>query len=240
MKKGLYVGLLLMGMGWGGAVPASAGTYQIPIEISVPVETADHPGQTKAYSRLVLGAHPEATENYDSQWDTPAFFTTPDPENPPLLRAYIQHPEYAENRQQLWRDIRSDAAKPSKTWSVVISPAPSEIGKTVTVAWTIPPALAASREPVTLQDEEADTAVDMRAQSSYRYINGSTSPKTLSVTISPAGGSSDKGSSGFFGCGVVKSVTSPPPGGGAAGVILINLLILLSPILLRFRRWRAV
>lgn len=218
---------------------ASASTYQIPIEVSVPVEAIGSTDATKAYNRLVLGVHPEATENYDPQWDTPAFFTTPDQETPPLLRAYIEHPEYAENRQQLWRDIRS-ASGSQKVWTVDVSLASSEIGKTVTVVWTLPPSLATSGERVTLSDPETQTTVDMRTQSAYRYVNSSSSAKTLSVTISSSPGSSDKDSSGFFGCGMVKFINSGSQDSADSGrlaSVVLNLLILLSPILLRLQKY---
>jgi hypothetical protein len=191
-----------------------------------------------AYNRLVLGVHPGATEKFDTQWDTPAFFTTLDADHPPVLKAYIDRPDYTDDRRQLWRDIRSEGGGSKREWDLVVDLAPSEIGKTVTVAWNLPPALAASRENVILTDAESNTSIDMRSQSSYEFIHSTSAPRTLSVAVNPPSKSSDRGSSGFLGCGTVGLVRPGPPDAGTTAAGLINMLILLSPVLLRLHRLR--
>ena len=240
MKTGTKTTTLLMALLFFLSTPVWANTFQIALEVSVPVEDTAGTGITKATNRIVLGVHPEATTNYDPQWDTPALFTTPDPENQPMLKAYIVHPEYASNQQKLWRDIQSDADGSQKTWNVAVVLAPSEIGKTVTLSWTLPPSLMTSQEKVTLLEPDSQSGTDMRKQSSYNFVSSSSSPKTLSVTISSPGGSSDNGgASGAFGCGRVKRIDSGKPNPGLPLSILINLLILLSPVLLWLRPFRV-
>ncbi|MBI5756482.1 MAG: hypothetical protein HZA12_06105 [Nitrospirae bacterium] len=229
--------LLIMTMTF-RAYPVWADTSQIILEVSVPLEDTTGAGITKAYNRLVLGVHPEATGNYDPQWDTPAFFSTPDPENPPLLRAYFEHPEYASNQKELWRDIRSDTGGSQKTWDMAVVLAPSEIGKAITLSWALSPSLLTSKDKITLLDQNSQSSIDMRRQSSYSFVNGSSSPKMLSVTINSSKGSSSSGS-GNFGCGTVKRDDFNKPGTGTTIPILINLLILLSPVLLRLRPLRS-
>jgi len=241
MKKWIKLSFVLLTLMIFRTGPAAANTYQIPLVFSVPAGDASVSDVPEATSKLVLGVHPEATAGYDPRWDTPAFFTTPDPENPVLLKVYARHPEYAENRQNLWRDIRTDVPGSRNIWDITVLADPAEIGKPVTVSWVLPPSLTTSREKVTLSDPETQTAIDMRAQSAYRFINSSASPKKISVTVDSSGESSDKGGgSGAFGCGVVKSIGQNPPGGGTQGAVLANLLLLLSPLLLRLKRFRTV
>ncbi|MBI4714889.1 MAG: hypothetical protein HY760_02950 [Nitrospirae bacterium] len=223
-----FAGLLIFGTG-----PAMARTYQVPIEISVQVNDPEAAGASTASNRLILGIHPEATAGYDPQWDTPAFFTAIDPEDPatqPLLKAYLDHPEYSGEQSRLWRDIRGEQG--GKTvWTFTVSPASSELGKPVIVAWTLPGALKASGDRIILTDA-ADPAVsiDMRSQESYQFVHSASAPRNLSVTVSSSSGSSDRGGSGFFGCGTVSGVSGGPSGGSTAGDVLVNLLILLSPL----------
>lgn len=230
--------LLFLALLW--PTPGNARNYQIPIEVSVPVDAAMEPSQTKAYNKLTLGIHPEATESFDPQWDTPAFFTTPDPDSGPLLRAYVSHPEYAGNQQELWRDIRSDGsheARIDRTWNLAVHLEPSQIGKTVTLSWVLPPALASSNEKVSLLDPDLQTTVDMRTQNRYDYVNSSSqAPRVLIMTVSGAPGSSNKDSSGSgsWGCGVIQSFHEPPPAKPGLSVgLVINLVLLLSPLLAR-------
>lgn len=219
-----------------------AETYQIPMEISIPMDSG------KAANKLVLGVHPEASSQFDPAWDTPTFFSVPIAQDVPPLQAYVRHPEYAENQRQLWRDIRSDAGTGTQSWDLLlaVSPEVSLSGRPVTVAWTLPPSLASSKSDVTLTDATENKTLDMKTQSSYTFVNpGSSSPKLLSVrvTSSPDAPGKSSAGSGTFGCGMIQPRDSGPSSPGTSGLVLVNaligLLLWLSPVLIHRSRIRS-
>lgn len=117
--------------------------------------------------RLTLGAANDATDGFENAYETRAVLAG-------YLTAYFYHPEWGVDTDYFRSDIR-DTALPEEWTSYVSS---QHVNRDITMSWAID---APETLELRLVDEELGTAVDMRTQSSYTYLNTSTAPRKFTI-----------------------------------------------------------
>lgn len=203
-------------------VSTSLAAWQLNLEISTPDTNAD---TGIASNKLVIGTDPNATDEYDNQFDTIALLDGP-------VQAFFNHPEYEPGHQKLWRDFRKDSLP--KEWEIEVQ---SEVNKPVNITWQIN---TADPLKLTLIDKSNNQEIAMRSSAKYSYSNGASMPKIFLLkvdeeinTIPSTGSQSSGGGSKGGGCGYIKNI-----GKGKKmdineyGQNTLNMLILITPLLI--------
>jgi len=209
---------------------SSVWAWKVPIEIAI---TGDN--NAKLYSKLIVGIEPDATDDFDNLWDTQALISQSDPENPVLLRAYMQGRAAGEGAAKyLWKDIRGAKAAGDTTWEITVDSVPA--GQRVEVNWNVRRGVLKPGETLVMKDGENAGAgnevvqVDMTRESSYAYVSGGEEPKVLSLVLSKeSSNTAGSGSGSGFGCGTTKSQIGSPP---AYGTVVTGMIMLFSPLVL--------
>ena len=207
-------------------------------QISLEVAAANHE-EEKVYTKLVAGIEPDATNNFDNLWDTPALISSPDPETPSILRAYFTKELEADSgKKYLWKDIRGPVKKGDTLWHITVDSVPE--GKNVVLKWEVPQGLLKTGERLVLEDNDRTDAdgkpvdTDMIQTSSYEFVSTGEDPRSLSLVLSKEPVTHSRSGSGSgFGCGTTKR-HGPSQGGPDP----IAILLLFSPLVLRLFRWR--
>ncbi len=216
---------------------SSAYAWKLPLEVST---VADDGG--KVYNRLVIGTEQGATEGFDNLWDTPALVSHPDPDNPVILRAFINGAGDGE-MQRLWKDIREQIREGSTMWDITVDSVPE--GKEIVVSWDILPGLLKNGERLVLRDngnvgnDGQPMQVDVTRESDYVFVSGGEDARSLSLVLSkePEKRSRSGGGSGF-GCGTIKfqkDDDQPFNGSAAAGIIVLLSPFVFMRLLHKFR-----
>jgi len=111
-------------------VCSSAYAWKMPLEVS----TVGDEGE-KVYNKLVVGVEPDALDNFDNLWDTPAMLSHPDHVKSLQLRAYLSvKDDKGKETNQLWKDIKANS-KGEKQWNINIDTASA--GKVVVMPFLI-------------------------------------------------------------------------------------------------------
>jgi hypothetical protein len=143
-----------------GAVAWSA-DFEIEVRVSVPDAAADH---GMATNRLVAGGRTGATEGFDTLFDVPALFYDE------TLKAAFPHPELPQERQSLWKDIRTDQLPLS--WAFEVSSNRDQ--RPVTLQWvSTVGAVGCEGVHFNLTDEGNGQVIDMGVATNYTYMNDS-------------------------------------------------------------------
>ena len=111
----------------GGTIPTETTVFNYKLTVTVSVSDPASDGGL-AYNNLVVGAAPEATDEFDNAYDARAFLAGP-------VQAYFAHAGDSgyPDSQQLWHDIRAGGLP--QEWAVEVLADP---GRTVTLFWTAP------------------------------------------------------------------------------------------------------
>jgi len=211
----------------------SVWAWKVPIEIST---TGDD--NIKRYNKVIVGIEQGATDDFDNLWDTQALISQSDPENPVLLRAYMQGRAAGEGAAKyLWKDIRGATSTGDTTWEITVDSVPA--GKRVVLSWNVLPGLLKPGEVLLLKDSERVGAgnemvqIDITRDSGYVYVSGGEEPRALSLVLSKeSSNTSGSGGGSGFGCGTIKSRIDGPP---AYGTAVTGLIMLFSPLVVL--RW---
>lgn len=119
------------------------------------------------YNKLTFGIDDAATDGFDAQLEIGAFLAG-------NLYAYFYHPEWGDVRY-LWQDIR-DTGLP-EDWEFYVA---SSYGN-MTISWEL--AGVPGDVSLSLRDDlSPDIVIDMKAQSSYAYLNNSNAPRLFKFT----------------------------------------------------------
>jgi len=203
----------------------SAFAWRVPIDISTPLDN-----DKRAYSRLVIGIEPDATEDYDPLWDAPAILSRPDPDTR-ALNAYIKGSWRATGeRKYLWRDIRGTSGRGDVVWDLRIDSVPA--GRPVTLTWSIRPGMFQKGERLVLRDNDTGGAegrpveVDVSLEERYTFVSAGEEARSLSLILSRTE-TEGTGSGSGFGCGTVKGGRE---GRGDGGSGIFNIFILFAPL----------
>jgi|GEM_PF-2824986 len=157
-KKLLSLFVILVGIGFYTDVAAM--NFEMELVASIPNPT--NPQETLS-SKVILGTNDRATDGFDTAWDVVAI-----PGG--MIQVYLDHSEYNQDVQSLWRDTRSSTGFP-KVWNIRLRSTQS--GNTVTLKWTLPDL---SNLPSNVQIQLVDITdghqrLDMRTASSYNYLH---------------------------------------------------------------------
>ena len=201
-----------------GAVTGSA-AWQLTLNVSTPDPNSDTGAAT---NKLTIGADQTATDAYDNKFDTVALLRGP-------VQAYIAHPEYAAEKQKLWRDLRSDALP--KEWTIEVN-SPGE-GSTINIKWGIN---APDNLNFTLIDQDNNQEIGIRASSEYSYNSTSNSQKKFLLRVSDnsavtTGGNSEGNATSGGGCGHIKNIGRNNRFPGGPGSAVLNMTILFTPLI---------
>lgn len=226
MRKLIIFGFVLLLQ---TVVIPSSYAWKVPLEVTTTVD-----GE-KVYNKLVVGIEPDATDNFDNLWDTPAILSHPDSENHILMEAYLNGKGNGpEGTKHLWKDIRGTATKGDTAWDITIDYVSA--GKSVVISWNAPQGLLKKGERLVLKDNDSSGSdgqpiqVDMTAASNYTFESAGGEPRSLSMVLSKeaANNTSSGGGSGF-GCGTVRPHTGGGPSNGL--IALFNMTLLFAPVL---------
>ena len=206
----------------------SAYAWKLPIEVSIGAENCE-----KVYNRLVVGIEPDATDDFDNLWDTPALTSRPDPDSPLVLRAYLNGKEsVGVETRPLWKDIRGAKTSGDTAWEITIGTVPQ--GKRVVISWDVPQGLFKKGERLVLKDNEKagddgePIKTDMTQASNYEFVSNGEGSRSLSLVYSKDRQPSGCGSG--FGCGTIRSDKEAPPDDGAAATSMVLLLLPIAVI----------
>jgi len=201
-----------------GAVTGSA-AWQLTLNVSTPDPNSDTGAAT---NKLTIGADQTATDAYDNKFDTVALLRGP-------VQAYIAHPEYAADKQKLWRDLRSDALP--KEWTIEVN-SPGE-ASAINIKWGIN---APDNLNFTLIDQDNNQEIGIRASSEYSYNSTSNSQKKFLLRVTdntaiPTGGSNEGNTTVGGGCGYIKDIGGNNSRPGGPGSAVLNMTILFAPLI---------
>ncbi|MCC6543244.1 MAG: hypothetical protein IT392_01925 [Nitrospirae bacterium] len=218
MYKILSITILTTLLILGSAITGSA-AWQLTFDVSTPDPDSD---SGLATNRLTVGADQTATDAYDNKFDTVAFLGGP-------VQAYIPHPEYAIEKQKLWRDIRSNALP--KEWIIEVN-SPGD-GNTIKIKWGI---TAPDNLNVTLIDQDNNKEIGIRTSSEYSYNNTPNSQKKFLLRVSEntsvtTGGNSEVNATKGGGCGHIKGTGGNNSLPGGPGSAVLNMTILFAPLI---------
>lgn len=207
----------------GSAITGSA-TWQLTLDVSTPDPDSD---SGIATNRLTVGTDQTATDAYDNKFDTVAFLEGP-------VQAYIAHPEYANEHQKLWRDLRSNALP--KEWTFEVN-SPGD-GNTINIKWGLN---APDNLNFTLIDQDNNKEIGIRASSEYSYNNIPNSQKKFLLRVSEnttvtTGGNSEVNATKGGGCGQIKDAGGNNRLPGGPGSAVLNMTILFTPLIWLTRR----
>lgn len=128
-------------------------------------------GVSPVMSTLTIGAFPDAENDFDNQYDAPAFPTTTD------VNAYFEHPEWGQAESQFLYDIRKTARL--QVWDFTLVYAAKFKLQDAMVSWDISHANLPATMQLTLTDLATDTVIDMREAAEYFFNTGwITTPQT--------------------------------------------------------------
>lgn len=121
-------------------------------------------GVSPVMSTLTIGEFPDAENDFDTQYDAPAFPTTTD------VNAYFEHPEWGQAESQFLYDIRKTARL--QVWDFTLVYADRFKLQDAMVSWDISNANLPATTQLTLTDLATDTVIDMREASEYFFNTG--------------------------------------------------------------------
>ena len=119
--------------------------------------------------RLTIGGDKTATEEFENRWETRAILAG-------SLNGYFYHPEWGLETAYFWSDIK-DLTFP-KEWTFYL--ASGYVNQQISMNWGL--ADVPDTIELYLTDTTAGVAIDMRAQTSYTYLNTSSAVRTFMVT----------------------------------------------------------
>ncbi|MCI0529932.1 MAG: Ig domain-containing protein [Nitrospira sp.] len=156
----IILSLFVILVGVGSYTDVAAMNFEMELVASIP--NPSNPQETLS-TKVILGAKDRATDGFDTAWDVVAI-----PGG--MIQVYLDHSEYNQDVQSLWRDTRSSTGFP-KVWNIRLRSAQS--GNTVTLKWTLPDL---SNLPSNVQIQLVDITdghqrLDMRTASSYNYLH---------------------------------------------------------------------
>ena len=206
----------------------SLAAWQLNLDITTPDPNSD---TGIATNKLTIGTDPTATDAYDNKFDTVALLKGP-------VEAYIVHPEYVDEQQKLWRDIRTDGLP--KEWTIEVNSLVE--GNTINIKGGID---VPDNLNFTLIDLDKNKEIRIRASSEYSYNSTSDSQKIFLLRVSEktggdtvgGGGSNSGGNSstgepkGGGGCGTIKNVGRNGAYPGEPGSAALNMVILFTPLI---------
>lgn len=218
MHKILITTILTTLLILGSAITGSA-AWQLTLDVSTTDPNSDTGAAT---NKLTVGTDQTATDAYDNKFDTVALLRGP-------IQAYIANPEYAAEKQKLWRDIRTDSLP--KEWTIEVN-SPDE-GNTIKIKWGIN---APDNIDFTLIDQATNQEVGIRSSSEYSYDSTSNSQKTFLLRVSDntsvtTGGSSNGNATKGGGCGYIKDINGNNSSPGGPGSAALNMMILFAPLI---------
>ena len=152
--------LLIVLLGAGISTNAFALTFEMELVASIPNPSV--PGESLS-SRIILGTEDRATDRFDTAWDVVAI-------QGGVIQAYIEHPDYDQETQALWRDTRASTGFP-KEWDLYIQPSLPETSVTLDWSATDLSNLPSNIRLRLVDLDSGDQELDIRSVSTYTYLH---------------------------------------------------------------------